>query len=413
MKVIHISTSNIGGGAPRAVSRIHKALLTKSIDSEIWVNHKNDIDYSVTGPSNKVIKSYNKLKFYLSRLFVKLLKTENKVLHSPQLFPSFFWIKLINNSDADIVHLHWFQHEMLSISDIKKIKKPLIWTLHDMWAFCGAEHVSYDNRFQEGYSKKNRPNSEFGFDLNRWVFKRKLRHWVKPIHLIAPSHWMEQSIRKSFLMNKWPVHLIPNTLNLKAWKPIEKKIARQQLALPQELNLILFGSASGTREYHKGFDLLQLCIKKLNNSKDSQKIGLVIFGQSKPKNPIKLNIPVFYLGYLHSDLLMRTAYSSSDLVVVPSRIESFGQVASEANACGAPVVAFKTSGLKTTILHKKTGYLARPFDIDDFVSGIYWVIKNNNLKLKKDCRAFAKTNFDFDVIAKRHITVYNEVISVD
>jgi len=413
MKVVHISTSSVGGGAPRAVSRIHQSLLTNGIDSEIWVNFKKDNDHSVKGPTKKIMKYLILFKFYFSRLFVRLLKTKNRVLHSPQLFPSFSWIKLINNSDADLIHLHWFQHEMLSISDIKKIKKPLIWTLHDMWAFCGAEHVVYDNRFQEGYSKKNRPNSEFGFDLNKWVFKRKLKHWVKPIHLIAPSHWMEQNIRKSFLMKNWPVHVIPNTLNLKIWKPIEKKTSRQQLALPQELNLILFGSASGTKEHHKGYDLLELAIKKLNNSKELQNIGLVIFGQSKPKNPIKLNIPVFYLGYLNDDLLMKTAYSSSDLVVVPSRIESFCQVASEANACGVPVVAFNASGLKTTILHKKTGYLAKPFDIDDFVSGITWVLKNNNPKLKNDCREFVIKRFDYDKVAKKHISVYKEVINID
>jgi len=62
-------------------------------------------------------------------------------------------VKKINSSDADIVHLHWVQGEMLSISDINKIKKPIIWSLHDMWGFCGAEHISWDNRWKEGYNK--------------------------------------------------------------------------------------------------------------------------------------------------------------------------------------------------------------------------------------------------------------------
>ena len=65
-----------------------------------------------------------------------------------------FWLKAINESDADIIHLHWFQNEMISVSDLSKIKKPLVWTLHDMWGFCGAEHISYDRRWKEGYLKK-------------------------------------------------------------------------------------------------------------------------------------------------------------------------------------------------------------------------------------------------------------------
>ena len=95
MKVVHISTSSVGGGAPRAVSRIHQALLTNGIDSEIWVNLKKDNDHSVKGPPKKIMKYLILFKFYFSRFFVRLLKTKNRVLHSPQLFPSYYWIKSI------------------------------------------------------------------------------------------------------------------------------------------------------------------------------------------------------------------------------------------------------------------------------------------------------------------------------
>ena len=87
------------------------------------------------------------------------LKTKNPILHSPS-FLSSSWVKKINSSDADIVNLHWVQHEMLSVSDISKIKKPLVWTLHDMWGFCGAEHISWDKRWLDGYNVDNRPNYE-------------------------------------------------------------------------------------------------------------------------------------------------------------------------------------------------------------------------------------------------------------
>ena len=69
---------------------------------------------------------------------------------------------------------------MASIKDIGRINKPVIWTLHDMWAFCGAEHTSWDNRWQDGYTKKNRLNTEGGFDLNRWTWNRKIKYWKIP-----------------------------------------------------------------------------------------------------------------------------------------------------------------------------------------------------------------------------------------
>ena len=70
-----------------------------------------------------------------------MFNTHNDITHSISIFQS-PWIDYINKSDVDIVHLHWVQNEMLSVADIGKIKKPIVWTLHDMWAFCGAEHLS-------------------------------------------------------------------------------------------------------------------------------------------------------------------------------------------------------------------------------------------------------------------------------
>ena len=116
------------------------------------------------------------------------MKTNN-LISLPAILPS-SWIKKINESTADIVNLHWTQHEMLSISDISKINKPVVWTLHDMWGFCGAEHISWDDRWEKGYNKNNRPTHESGFDLNKWTWKRKIKYWKKPIQIITPSNWL-------------------------------------------------------------------------------------------------------------------------------------------------------------------------------------------------------------------------------
>ena len=154
---------------------------------------------------------------------------------------------------------------MISVSDLSKIKKPLVWTLHDMWGFCGAEHISYDRRWKEGYLKKNRPVGEGHFDINRWTWIRKKKYWKNPINIITPSDWMKQNVKKSYLMKKWPVYSIPNAIDTKKWKPVDKNLSRKTLKLPNELSLILFGSTSGTKDYHKGFDLLEKSLEKLQN----------------------------------------------------------------------------------------------------------------------------------------------------
>ncbi len=410
MKVIHITNSNHGAGAPNAVKRLHESLLLNNCNSKIWVNYKYGDDERVREPSRKFLKALNILKLYLSIIFVKLLKTKNEILHSPQIFSSSYWLKAINESDADIVHLHWFQNEMISISDLSKIKKPIIWTLHDMWGFCGSEHISYDNRWKEGYLKSNRPIGESGFDLNMWSWKRKKKYWKKPIQIIAPSNWMKENVNKSLLMKEWPVSVIPNPIDLDMWSPIERNVARDSIKLPRNLDLILFGSASGTKSYHKGFDLLHEAILKMENSKNTKQIGLVIFGQSKPKTPPKYNFPVFYLGYLNDTNSLRKAYSAADLLVIPSRVDNLPNMGVEANACGTPIVAFNTAGLPSIVKNQYNGYLAKPFDANDLLEGIYWILNNNREQLKKNCRKHVLDKFESKKIALEHMELYEKII---
>lgn len=409
MNIIHVGNSNLGGGASRAMLRIHESLISIGCNSSVWVNHKVGDNKHIYSKNSKLHKVVRIFKTTVAKIMVSFLKTPNTILHSPQIFSS-SWIKMINESDADIIHLHWFQHEMLSISDIPKIKKPLIWTLHDMWGFCGAEHISYENRWIDGYNKKNRSVLEKGFDLNRWTWNRKRKYWKKPIQLTVPSEWMMHSTRKSFIMREWPVEYISNPLNTNVWKPIDKKLARDAFNLPQEVPIIMFGALSGVSEFHKGYDLLEKALNSISKNNRIKKACLVVFGQSEPVKPLSLDIQIKYLGHLNDDVSLRVAYSTADVFVVPSRIESFAQTASESQACGVPVVAFNTTGLKTTVIHKKTGYLAEKFDTNDLAKGILWVLENVKNKLSKNSRKSAIDRFSYPKIAKLYLDLYKKTI---
>ena len=187
MKIVHLNNADTSGGAAIAAYRIHRSLLNRGLHSRMWVNNAKSGDWTVTGPDGKLKKAFAHMRRHLISPVLKASsQTHNKILHSPAILPS-SWNKKINKSDIDIAHLHWVGAEMASISDIGNIKKPVIWTLHDMWAFCGAEHVSWDQRWQEGYTKKNRSSNEKGFDINRWTWKRKLKHWKKPFQIVTVS----------------------------------------------------------------------------------------------------------------------------------------------------------------------------------------------------------------------------------
>ena len=408
MKVIHLSTSDIGG-AGRATLRIHKSLLELGVNSEMWVNISKSQEKTVIKTDSKIKKFLIFLRRFTKIPIVKLLKTKNQILHSPSILPS-SWIKKINESNADIINLHWIQHEMLSISDIPKIKKPIIWTLHDMWGFCGAEHVSWDNRWHDGYRNNNRPSHEKGFDLNRWTWSRKVKYWKKPIQIITPSSWLTNCVKNSKLMRDWPCITIPNVIDTEFWKPEDKHFSRQALNLPKNNFILAFGSFNANQEYHKGFDLLLEALQKIQKE-NLIRFHLVIFGQKKLQKEISFNFPVHNLGYLN-DIKLKKLYSAVDAVVVSSRIEAFGQVASEASACETPVISFNTSGLKDIIIHRTTGYLAKQFDTKDLSQGIKWVLLNSQIKqLGYNARKHVINNFSNNLVAKKYYEIYQKVLN--
>lgn len=403
MKVIHLSSSD-SGGAGRAALRIHKSLLEIGVNSELWVDLSKTQEKNIISSTDSVKNFFTFVKRFSKILYTNFFFTKNPVLHSPAIFPSLL-LKKINKSDAEIVNLHWVQHEMLSISDISKINKPIVWTLHDMWAFCGAEHIAWDNRWEIGYSKKNRPSHEKGFDLNKWTWFRKKKFWKKPIQIICPSNWLSECVKKSKLMKNWPCVTISNSIDTEFWKPESKNLARKKLEIFENSLIIAFGSSNALYEHHKGFDLLCKSLKNIK-LKNNKTIQLIVFGQNKYKKKIEMNLPVKFLGYL-DDKNLKTLYSAVDAVVVPSRQESFGQIAAEASACETPIIAFDTSGLKDIIIHKLTGYLAKSYDINDFTKGVEWVLQSKDINiLGKNARQHIVDNFNKDVIAKKYLSIY-------
>jgi len=411
MKVIHLNHSDINGGAARAAYRIHHALRASGVDSRMWVNKAAAGDWTAEGPSNKRDKALAAIRPQLARPLVGALKTGNPIIHSPAVVPS-SWVKRINASDADVVHLHWVQGEMLSIADIGRIEKPIVWTLHDMWAFCGAEHYTEEFRWREGYRRDNRPAYESGFDLNRWTWQRKRKHWQRPMHIVTPSQWLGDCVRESALMRDWPLDVISYPIDIERWQPIDQSVARRLLGLPQDAPLLLFGAMGGGRDPRKGFDLLSQALNYLRNDPQTQGLHLVVFGQIAPKSPPDLGFPLHYAGHLHDDLSLRILYSAADVFALPSRQDNLPLTCMESLTCGTPVVAFNTSGPPSMIEHQQNGYLAKAFETEEFAKGIQWALEHRmSGNFQKAARLFAEEHFDPKRIAVQYSCIYDEILN--
>jgi len=410
MNVVQLNYSDALGGAARAAYRIHHAVRGCGVGSRMLVNRASLSDPTVIGPATASGRLMGKARRTLALPWRSLLKTKTPALHSPACIPS-RWARRLNASSADLVHLHWINCEMMSVADIGRLTKPTVWTLHDMWAFCGAEHYTDGVRWREGYTAANRPPDESGFDLNRWTWRRKKRHWRRPFQIVTPSRWLAACVEQSELMRDWPVAVIPNPIDTEVWQPVDKLRARQLLNLPPNAPILLFGALGGDEDPRKGFDLLRAAVQHLRGRING--LELVVFGQLAPQGETNLGFPVRSTGYLHDDEKLRLLYSAADAVAVPSRLEAFGQTASEAHACGTPVVAFDTGGLADIVEHQKTGYLAKPFDVLDLAAGIEWVLqaKDRGPSLNSAARERACRLWSYGVIGTQYAELYASVMA--
>ncbi|MBW2655413.1 MAG: glycosyltransferase, partial [Deltaproteobacteria bacterium] len=319
MKILHVNTSDISGGAARAAYRIHKGLQEIDINSKMLVQTKLSDDRTVIAPDTKVKKGLALLRPTLDSTFKNLFSGGSKTIFSPAWLPFSDIPSQIRSISPDIVHLHWICGGMLRIEELGQIKKPIIWTLHDMWAFSGGCHYSDGCvQFQQSCGNCPQLNRSAKNDFSRSVLNRKKEAWNKlDITIVTPSKWLAECAKKSSLFKGRRIEVIHNGLNLNLFKSVDKTTARRIWDLPINKKLILFGAMSATSDQNKGFDLLYEGLKQLA-AKWSGKAELIVFGASEPENPPDFGLPVHYLGRLHDDVGIALLYAAADVVIAPS-----------------------------------------------------------------------------------------------
>lgn len=374
MKINLVSFSDKRGGAGIAANNQYQ-LVSKFHYVKYIVAEKKSHDPDILGPSKFVYGTHFALRV-ISLCLSKLQRSRNHVKRSLNLFGSMHVYNSIDY-DFDIIHLHWFNNETLSLRQLKdllhKYKGRIVITLHDEWFFCGSEHHSLDSlRYIDGYLSSNKKIG--GLDIERWVFNRKLALTSdlrnKNIVFTAPSMWLVNKARSSILLKGLSIKYLPNFIDVDIFvpKPIEK--ARSSLLLPEDQMVICFGAQGGTSNYLKGYDLLAEALKRLKVLKPDINVHLLIFGGEKKFEKKFLGFDVTYTGHVSDPNQLARVYSASDVVIVPSRIESFGQVAAESLACETPVICFNNSAVAEIVDDELSGFIAQAFSTDDLASKI-------------------------------------------
>jgi glycosyltransferase involved in cell wall biosynthesis len=417
LKVLHINTNDLEGGAARASYRLHRGLQDIGITSEMLVQRQTSDDLSVISPATAMEKAIAKMRPTLDRLPCFLYADRQKSFYSIQWFPDRLASR-VNFLAPDIINLHWINAGFLQIETLTRFSQPVVWTLHDMWAFTGGCHYSGEcDRYTHSCGACPQLGSIRERDLSRLVWQRKARSWKDlALTIVTPSRWLAEQSQKSSLLQNFRVEVIPNGIDIRRYKPLDRNLAREILGLPQDKQIVLFGAMSPTGEHRKGFHLFLPALQRLSQSESWQgRLELAILGTSRSPDSPDFNFKAHYLGRLGDDISLALVYAAADVFVAPSLQDNLPNTVLEALACGTPCVTFNIGGMPDMIDHKKNGYLVEPFNIEEFAHGIAWVLEDRERseKLQESSRQKVVEKFTLELQANRYLALYEELFSHD
>ena len=417
MRVLHLNTEEMSGGAARAANRIHKSLLKQGIESKMLVMHKESDDHNVcefsVGSNKKISKAKKLINARSDFLWMRFAGVSTRKPWSLNR-PLFDTNIMEFMKDVDIINLHWVNSGMLDVRMLKKINKPIVWTMHDMWPFTGGCHYVSDDcrKFCTSCHDCNQLEGMQKWDISIKVFRTKRKYYPECIHLVSPSKWLAEEARKSALLNMMPINVIPNCIEIEKFSPKDKLLARNALGLSKDSKIILFGAMGGASDPRKGFQYLKKAMEILYKRKQrvGKKIELLVFGGDSSDE--SFDFPVHYAGRLHDDISLALLYSAADVMVVPSHMDNLPNTIMEALSCGTPCVGFNIGGIPDMIKHGINGFLANPYDEEDLAESILSVLENDERQkfMSKKAREYVIKNFNEKIIAKKYIELYRQCL---
>ncbi len=315
-------------------------------------------------------------------------------------------IRELERIRPDVVHLHNIHghdcdlERLLSYFRRKKTK--LIWTFHDCWAFTAyCPHyamIKCDKWKTQCSNCVQHRNYSWFFDRSSALFANKKRlSSGLDLTIVAPSKWTAEQVKASFF-REYPVQVIYNGIDLAVFKPAAGSF-RKDHGIPEDKKIIL-GVAFGWGP-RKGLDVLIELAHRL----DSNRYQMVLVGTDDTVDKL-LPPEIISIHRTQNQAELAEVYTAADVFVNPTREEVLGLTNIEANACGTPVVTFRTGGSPECI-DASSGIVVEQEDVQAMLEAIQHVCEEKPFSAEA-CRARAG-RFDRNDRFTEYVRLYESV----
>jgi glycosyltransferase involved in cell wall biosynthesis len=416
VRILHISTEDISGGAARAASRLHAGLLRLGHESKMLVAQRTSDDATVVTidraatPYRSLVRA--KDRYEIRQSMKSYMGTRPAGLDRFSEDRSEYAVDLRDGiPDADVVNLHWVAGfiDYLEFFKCHGKRVPLVWTLHDMNVFTGGCHYDEDcGKFAASCGACPQLGSRDWHDLSREVWLRKTKAFRRAtgnLHIVADSEWLAGEASRSSLLGRIPITAIHYGLNTEIFAPRNKLHARGALSIPVDASVIMFAAELMTIR-RKGLGTL---VEAMHGMAAQKNLMLLSVGRRMPELPAA--IPHLHFGHVDSDFFLSILYSAADLFVIPSVQEAFGQTALEAMACGTPVVGARVGGIPEIVRDGVTGLLVPALSPGELGDAILRLLKDPEKRtaMSANCRSLVLENHTLEAQARRYERLYHEI----
>lgn len=418
MNICHLNTTDHEGGAYRAAFRLHTFLASMGHTSSMCVGMRRRNVPGVHaiefwgGPVRRLRRRMRRARIQMAARVYGTCRSgkfesfhDDRSQYGAELAPVL--------PECDVINLHFvsglvdYTHFFAGVT----ARVPVVWTLHDMNPFTGGCHFdSYCCKWVNGCGGCPQLGSANPRDLSSRVWQRKHASLSKVdrsrVSVVAPSHWLADEARRSPILGRFPVHVIPYGIDATTFKPRNCTMAREVLGLPGRKRIVLF-VAQQVKNRRKGFHLLREALASLPATDD---VCLVTAGIDVPA--CELPVQSVHLGLLASPGLMTLVYSAADVFVAPSLQDNLPNTVLESMACGTPVVAFNVGGLPDMVRPGETGLLAEHGDAASLAKCVAKLLRDDSLRMtmSASCRRRAIDDFSPAVEAERYHMLYRNLL---
>jgi len=423
MKIVHLNTYDLQGGAAQAAQRLHKGLQAKGQQSWMLVKRRSSDDASILGGIPQEDPEGTLTAFFLENVIQRHYLDSHLTELNTTIFtlPYAGWDLSVLPSirTADVINLHWVAgyQSPVTLWKLFALGKPVVWTLHDQWPFTGGCH------YTAGCKKYKRDCSacpqldDDPFDLPAAVLRDKLEFFHgAPLTIVTPSRWLGDCARESRPFQDCRIEVIPNSVETDIFSPLPKSESKRVVGIRPETKTLLFGAVD-TKEKRKGFRVLletvQWCLTdpEIRKRADDGLFNVLCFGN--PSQDLKAaGLPIVNLGYLDSLEKIRLAYCAADLFIIPSLEDNLPNTVLESLSCGTPVIGSRVGGIPEIVQDGVNGRLVPagdPIKLGEAIRSL--IFDAGQIEgMGQNGRQLIEKEFPIPVQAMRYLALYQDLL---